>query len=204
MKRVIFFIHVFLALALNLQAQTAPDAGELTRMLKEFLDGASRNDAAVHDRFWADDLIYTGSSGRRIGKADILADVRSSPPPQPTDPVTTYSAEDVRIHPYGNAAVVAFRLIAATQNAGQQSVSRFLNTGTFVKRSGAWQAVAWQATKLPRADDDARGEVTGVEAAFRRALHAQDAATIESLTEDGFVWTHGASAQRIPRKGLLE
>jgi len=27
-------------------------------------------------------------------------------------------------------------------------VNRFLNTGTFVRRQGKWQAVAWQATKL--------------------------------------------------------
>ncbi|HEY2799027.1 MAG TPA: hypothetical protein VGI85_00400, partial [Chthoniobacterales bacterium] len=42
----------------------APDAAELTKLLKDFLAGASRNDVAMHDRFWADDLIYTGSSGR--------------------------------------------------------------------------------------------------------------------------------------------
>src|SRR5215470_9068643 len=68
-----------LMLALNLQAQTAPDADELTRLLKEFLAGPSQNDAATHDRFWAEDLIYTGSSGRRIGKADIMRDMRSAP-----------------------------------------------------------------------------------------------------------------------------
>jgi hypothetical protein len=42
---------VALMLALNAQAQTAPDAEELTKLLKEFLAGASRNDAATHDRF---------------------------------------------------------------------------------------------------------------------------------------------------------
>ncbi|HWW74504.1 MAG TPA: hypothetical protein VNZ44_03860, partial [Pyrinomonadaceae bacterium] len=52
------------------QAQ-APDAAELTRLLNEFLAGAGRNDAAAHERFWAEDLVYTGSSGRRVGKADI-------------------------------------------------------------------------------------------------------------------------------------
>jgi hypothetical protein len=36
---------------------------------------------------------------------------------------------------------VAFRLVTATQ--------QYFNTGTFVKREGRWQAVAWQATKIP-------------------------------------------------------
>src|SRR4029079_6570191 len=56
------------------KTSSADDSAELTRLLREFLAGASRNDPAVHERFWADDLVYTGSSGRRIGKADILSD----------------------------------------------------------------------------------------------------------------------------------
>src|SRR2546428_12816467 len=98
-------------LGLDLRAQTAPDATELTNLLKEFLAGASRNDAAIHDRFWAEDLIYTGSSGRRIGKADIMSGVRSAPAAKPGDPTTTYTAEDIRINQYGDTAVVAFQLV---------------------------------------------------------------------------------------------
>src|SRR5919109_4889702 len=97
MNRVISPIIVALILSLNLQAQTATNADELTKLLKEFLAGASRNDAAMHDRFWAEDLIYTGSSGRRIGKSEIILGVRSAPAPKPGDPTTTYGAEDIRI-----------------------------------------------------------------------------------------------------------
>src|SRR4051812_135285 len=57
-------------------SSSAPDAAELTQLLKDFLAGASRNDIAVHEQFWADDVIYTSSSGKRRGKADILSDVR--------------------------------------------------------------------------------------------------------------------------------
>src|SRR5712692_8647767 len=64
-------------------ARATPAAAELTKLLEDFLAGASRNDAAMHDRFWAEDLIYTGSAGRRVGKADILKDVRSAPAPSP-------------------------------------------------------------------------------------------------------------------------
>src|SRR6185503_15851250 len=93
-------------------AQAAPDKDELVRLLNEFLAGASGNDVAVHERFWADDLIYTGSGGRRRGKPEILRDVRSAPPPKAGEPTTAFTAEDVRIQQYGNTAVVAFRLVA--------------------------------------------------------------------------------------------
>ena len=70
-------------LSFGVSAQTAPDSAELTKLLRDFLDGASRNDSAMHDRFWAEDLIYTGSSGRRIGKPDIMRDQRPAAAPRP-------------------------------------------------------------------------------------------------------------------------
>jgi ketosteroid isomerase-like protein len=147
MKRLFLFVILTLAAALTAQAQTAPDAGELTKLLNNFLAGASRNDVAMHDRFWADDVIYTGSAGRRRGKADIMKDVRSAPAPKPGDAKTTYTAEDVRIQQYGNTAIVAFRLVGTTEKDGKTEVAKFLNSGTFLKRKGKWQVVNWQATK---------------------------------------------------------
>ena len=138
-----------IAMAAPLQAQTAPDAPELTRMLNDFLAGASRNDAETHDRFWAEDLIYTSSTGTRRGKAEIMRDVRSAPVPPPDAPKTVYSAEEIRIQQYGDTAVVAFRLVATTEKDGETEVQRYLNSGTFLKRDGEWRAVNWQATKIP-------------------------------------------------------
>src|SRR5690349_24342189 len=97
---------VIVALAPTVLAQTtAPDAAELTKLLNDFLAGASRNDAAIHERFWADDLIYTRSAGRRVNKAEVMHDVRTAPVAKPTDPKTVYTAEDIRIQQYGDTAV---------------------------------------------------------------------------------------------------
>ncbi|CAN5131414.1 hypothetical protein BH20ACI2_BH20ACI2_19190 [soil metagenome] len=150
MKRCIFNLVVLLTAAVSLQAQTAPDAVELTRSLNEFLAGAGRNDAAIHDRFWADDLIYTRSAGTRVNKEELMKGVRSAPAAKQGDPVTVYTSEDVRIQQYGNAAVVAFRLVGTTTRSdGSKSISNHLNTGTFINRNGKWQVVAWQATIVP-------------------------------------------------------
>jgi hypothetical protein len=148
MNRVLF--PLILTLVLGLHAQTAPDAAELTRLLKDFLAGASHNDAAVHDRFWADDLIYTSSAGGRMGKADIMRNQRTSAPAKAGAPATVFAAEDIRIQQYGNTAIIAFRLIGTTEKAGTSEVATYMNTGTFLKRNGTWQAVAWQSTKQAR------------------------------------------------------
>ena len=131
----------------------APDALELTKLLKDFLAGASRNDPAIHDRFWANDLIYTASAGRRIGKADIMREVREEGPPRPGGETTVFTAEDIRIQQYGDTAIVAFRLVGTTEKNGKETVNDYLNTGTFLKRDGKWQAVAWQATIIPKKEE---------------------------------------------------
>src|SRR6185295_15577242 len=165
MKKLVSITLLFL-LATTVSAQTAPDAAELTKLLNDFLAGASRNDVAVHERFWADDLIYTRSAGRRVNKAEVMHDVRSTPAPKPTDPKTIYTAEDLRIQQYGDIAVVAFRLVATTE----KNVANLLNSGTFVKRNGKWQVVNWQSTRMPRTEAESKSEVTTADAAFHDAI----------------------------------
>jgi hypothetical protein len=190
-------------LPLGLSAQTAPDAPELTRLLKEFLAGASRNDAAIHDRFWADDLIYTGSTGRRRGKAELMRDVRSAPAPKPGDPTSIYSAEDIRIQQYGNTAIVAFRLVGTTEKDGKKEIMNFLNSGTFLKRNGKWQVVNWQATRMPRPEEESKKDVAAAQAALHQAMLAAEVKKLESLLDESFIWTH-RTGEQMTRKQLLD
>jgi ketosteroid isomerase-like protein len=148
--RMFALLVIALSLTTAAHAQLSKDSLALTNLLNEFLAGASRNDAAVHDRFWADDLIYTRSAGVRTNKVELMKGVRNAPAPKPDDPKTVYSAEDIQIHQYGNAAVVAFRLVASSTKNGVTNASSYLNTGTFIKRGGRWQAVAWQSTIIPK------------------------------------------------------
>ena len=203
-----FLAAAFLVIALGsalIHAQTtAPDAAELTAMLNEFLDGASRNAASAHDKFWAEDLIYTSSSGRRIGKADILKDVQSAPAPKPEDPSTVYTAEDIRIHQYGDTAVVAFQLVGTTKYAlNRTDVSKYLNSGTFLKRNGKWQVVNWQATRLPRPEETSKKQVSEVENALHKAMLTGNVKTVGDLLDESFLWTRRAGEQ-LSRKHLLD
>jgi ketosteroid isomerase-like protein len=125
--------------------EAAPDVAELKRLLAWFLDGASHNDVAVHERFWAEELVYTRSAGVRTNKAEILADVRKGA--DPAEPPTAYSAEDVSVQQYGDIAIVAFRLVGKAGGDSPETLN-FLNTGTFLKRNGEWRAIAWQATRM--------------------------------------------------------
>jgi hypothetical protein len=193
---------ILLLLASTALAQTAPDAAELTKLLNDFLAGASRNDPAMHERFWAEDLIYTRSAGRRVSKADIMRDLRNAPAPKPDDPKTVYTAEDVRIQQYGDTAIVAFRLVATTDADGVKQVQNLLNSGTFLKRDGKWQVVSWQSTRMPRTEEENRADVAATTAAFRHALFNTDAKKVSALTDASFVWTHGKN--ELTKKQLLD
>lgn len=203
MKRILSVTILVFTFVTVLHAQTAPEATDLTKLLNGFLAGASRNDAAAHDRFWAEDVIYTGSGGRRRGKTDIMRDVRSAPAPKPGDPTTTFTAEDVRIQQYGNTAIVAFRLVGTTVRGANTEVMNYLNSGTFVKRNNQWQVVNWQSTRVPRAETaepaapgepsvELPPELARVLTDYEAGWKAGDATALANLfAEDGFVLSNG-------------
>jgi len=131
---------------------SASDADDLTAMLHEFLAGASVGDAAAHDKFWSEDLIYTSSSGTRTNKAEIMEGMRQADDAGDSDdsgPSVIYSAEEVQVDIYGSTGVVAFKLVGTAQDESAGDVSYYFNTGTFLKRDGVWRVVAWQATRIP-------------------------------------------------------
>jgi hypothetical protein len=119
---------------------------QLIERVRSFLANVPRNDPKVFEDFFADDVIYTRSAGVTVTKPEILKniDVRKT-----NDPQARYEADDFTIHSYGEAAVVNFRLIMHNVVDGKPETFYFRNTGTFMKRNGKWQAIAWQATRVP-------------------------------------------------------
>jgi hypothetical protein len=127
-------------IAVNMTAEDQGTAKQVEQLVRQFLAEVPKNDPKVFQEFFANDVIYTRAAGVTVTKADILRniDVRAA-----NEPGATYEAEDVTVHPYGNMAVINFRLV---QHNGAET-NYFRNTGTFLKRNGKWQAVAWQATQ---------------------------------------------------------
>lgn len=117
----------------------------IAALLNEFL--ARVDDPAMHERFWADDLVYTSGQGLVRTKAEIVRSVAAAVH-DPAAARTTYGAEDVRVRPYGDFAALTFRLVIRNPD-GTTWYSR--NSGAFLRRNGLWQVVTWQATREPAA-----------------------------------------------------
>lgn len=129
-------------------AADAETAAEITGLLHDFL--ANVDAGATHDRFWASDLVYTSAAGAVNDKAGIMksfdATSAGADDAEAAEPEGSYSAEDIRVRPFGDSAALTFRLVA---HAADGTRSHYRNSGMFVRRNGRWQAVTWQATREP-------------------------------------------------------
>ena len=149
MKRFHFSAWLLFLLVFPVSAPVlaADDEAELTAMLQHFLANAEKRE--VHEDFWAEDLVYSSSSGLRFGKADIMQGFDIAPADSSEAPAIVYSGEDIDVRLYGDMAVVAFKLVGKPADGSETLY--YYNTGTFAKRDGRWRVVAWQATRIPPA-----------------------------------------------------
>ncbi len=135
----LFALFVLLG-TVELSAQN--DKQDIKSLLGEFLSNVESRE--MHERFWADELVYTSSSGARFGKNEIMYGFDDDPKDQTPGP--KYYAEEVEVMVYGNIATLVFKLIAENPDDSQL---RYYNSGTFQKQKGNWKAIIWQATKIP-------------------------------------------------------
>jgi ketosteroid isomerase-like protein len=145
-KRVVMIMAALCSMAAAVTWAQTKAAAEVTALLCEFLAGAGSGDRAIFEKFFADDVIYTRATGAVITKADIMGSLGK---PAASEEKSSYSAEDITVHEYGDTVIVAFRLEGRTEHGdGKVEQAHYRNTGTFLRRNGRWQAVAWQATKI--------------------------------------------------------
>ncbi|MFU8784426.1 nuclear transport factor 2 family protein [Aliidiomarina sp.] len=143
-----YFVKAWLSILL-LAAATTVYAGEdeIIVAIDQFLYGASVNDATIHDQFWAEELIYTSSSGSRFGKTELMAGMEGTMPTSEENVTTWFTASNPHINYVEGVAIANFVLVAS--NPAGEVQNRYYNTGVFVFRDMRWQAINWNATLIP-------------------------------------------------------
>jgi hypothetical protein len=102
------------------------------------------NDIATLDALLADDLVYTHSTARLDTKHSLSANMKSG--------ATVYSAvapSEVRAQDLGDAVVLTGIARVKVSSNGKELDFRVRFTDAYANRSGRWQMVAWQSTRLP-------------------------------------------------------
>ncbi|HYT49288.1 MAG TPA: nuclear transport factor 2 family protein [Pyrinomonadaceae bacterium] len=116
---------------------------ELERQLSEAL---VKEDAAVLDRLWSNDLVFTFPNGKMSNKAQRLAGQK----PSAESSQSTNVNDQVKVHVYGNTAVVTV-LSTWKGSAGAQEYSdQYQATHAWVKQQGRWQLVAAHVSQVKK------------------------------------------------------
>ena len=110
---------------------------ELERQLSEAL---VKEDAAVLDRLWSNDLVFTFPDGKVSNKVQRLALQKPAAQPSQTQSVTTN--DEIKVYPYGNTAVVTVLSTWSGKENNQPYRSQFQATHVWAKQEGRWQLVA--------------------------------------------------------------
>jgi ketosteroid isomerase-like protein len=109
----------------------------LLRTEDEWAQAYVKRDPAPLRRILADDYVGTSARGTVRNKAQEITEVTAS-----SDTAQSATNEDMKVHVYGNAAVVTGRGVETGRNKDGAYTRRFRFTDTFVKRGGRWQCVA--------------------------------------------------------------
>ncbi|MCU0869294.1 MAG: nuclear transport factor 2 family protein [Burkholderiales bacterium] len=102
------------------------------------------DDFPALDRLLADDLIYTHSSALVDTKKSYVASLQSGK--------VKYVKTDrssLKVTPYGCIAIVTGRGDFDVTMDGNPLAVQIRFTNVWEKRSGGWQMIAWQATRIP-------------------------------------------------------
>jgi len=111
---------------------------------KKRMQAMATKDIVALDALLADDLVYTHSSARLDTKQSLIANMKSG--------ATVYSAvepSEVRAQDLGDAVILTGVARIKVSSNGNDLDFRVRFTDAFAKRSGRWQMVAWQSTRLP-------------------------------------------------------
>jgi ketosteroid isomerase-like protein len=122
----------------------ANDAEMVIDLDKRRMEAMAAKDTATLDALLADDLVYTHSSARLDTKQSLIANMKSG--------ATVYSAVDpseVRAQDLGDAVILTGVARIKVSSNGKDLEFRVRFTDAYAKRSGRWQMVAWQSTRLP-------------------------------------------------------
>jgi hypothetical protein len=110
-----------------------------SRRLRAMTEGALK----ALERFLADDLTYTHSSGRVDNTTEFISALQSG-----KLKYVSIDPEGVQVRVYGGTAVVTGQAAIKVKSGDQELSFRLRYIDVWVKRKATWQMAAWQSTRI--------------------------------------------------------
>src|SRR5919109_277334 len=111
---------------------------------KKRMHAMAQKDIATLNAVLSDDLVYTHSSARLDTKQSLIRAMESG-----TTVYTAVEPSDVKAQDLGDAVVLTGAARISVMSNGRPNSFRVRFTDVYANKSGQWQMVAWQSTRLP-------------------------------------------------------
>ena len=119
--------------------------GDVRQAERDRFAAMVKADVGTLDRLLAPELSYTHSNAQVQDKAGFIAAIKSG-----TIKYLSIDPNDVNVVVFGNTAVVTGSASLHVLQNGTDLTIKIRYTNTQINRTGSWQMVAWQATRLPQ------------------------------------------------------
>ena len=124
-------------------SDSAKDQKAVLTADQERTEAQIKQDVATLDRLLGDDLTYVHASGLVQGKAEFIADLKSSK--RLYKNVTT---SDVNVRLLKDGAVITAKSQISVSFDGKENNLSLQVIEVYAKRNGRWQLIAYQSTRL--------------------------------------------------------
>ncbi len=121
----------------------ADNAQMIIDLDRKRMQAMADSDIATLNAVLADDLIYTHSSARLDTKQSLISNMQSG--------ATVYNAvepSDVKAQDLDNAVVLTGVAHIRVTSGGKPNAFAVRFTDVYANKSGTWQMVTWQSTRL--------------------------------------------------------
>lgn len=116
---------------------------QLIKLENEWCDAELKTDLAFFERIFADDFIMLDPEGVVLTKGQYIANLKSG-----ESVFTSITSDNIRVHLYGDTAVVFGRETLKGQSKGVDISGQYLWTDTWVKIESHWKCVADFSSKM--------------------------------------------------------
>ncbi len=117
----------------------------ITKLENQWAAAIATNDVAAQDRIEAPDYLFSGPSGELVTRADMDGDVASG-----AAKTESMRLDELKVRVLGDTAIVHGLETEKSSYKGADTSGQYRFTDVFVRRGGAWVAVATHVSQVKK------------------------------------------------------
>jgi len=193
MKKLIAIVTLTILLTFAAFAQSSKDEQEILKIHSSLDQAFLKKDAAIFDRVFAEDYVYSNPYGKMMNRAQSLEDLQKEWA-NTNYKVLTATTDDIKVKVSGNMALVTANWTSTTAPLKEVNAEPHKDTGRYTgvyeKRGGNWLLIAEHFSEAPHDRKLMEQQVLKMGQDYTQMIKNQDAAAIERILADEYLFTN--------------